>query len=412
MVAKIRALKRPAAQASPREKIALYALLISLTAISLDIILPAYQALAREFALGSVTQLQNNVLVFVAGMFVGELVAGFYADILGRRTTLLACVLVYLTGTFLCLFSQDFVVLLIGRSLQGMGAGGQKICTRALIRDNFSGAAMARVMSLVMITFVFLPFLAPGLGLWMLSAGGWRGIFIFLAVFVAGVFAWFWRRQPETLQSAHRNSRGLLSARQLLRAYFRHPRTCGYTLAAGFLFGVHLAIISLSPLVLLHLYGIEREFPWYFGCIAGGFGVALLINAQVVTRMGMLRVVHLSLALLLAAGGIMVLLVLGKSEAPARSILLPYLFVTLFCLGLIFGNLNALIMEPLAAAAGLGNALTSALSTLVALPISYLIGWSYQQTAFSFVAPLFLCSGLAALACAWAQRSEPASFRY
>lgn len=394
------------------EKIALFALLMSLTAISIDIILPAYPALAQEFSLTSVTHLQNNILVFIAGMFFGEIIAGFYADIHGRRKILLTSVAVYLLGTSLCFFADDFTALLLGRGLQGVGAGGQKICTRTLIRDHFAGAAMARVMSLVMITFIFLPFLAPAVGAAILQAWDWRAIFMFLAVFVSMTLAWFWWRQPETLMFTQKNQQGIVSALRLLRTYISHPRSCGYTFAAGVLFGVHLAFLSLSPLILQDLYRVEKDFPFYFGVIAGGFGLALFINVQAVMHLGMQRVVNAALVILLLVSSFMTALTGFINAEPTRMAFLTYLAITLFCLGLIFGNLNALIMEPLGAAAGLGNAFASACSTLVALPISYWIGSVYHKSAFSVSAPIFVCVCLAVMSCIWAQRGPRREFRY
>jgi MFS transporter, DHA1 family, multidrug resistance protein len=394
------------------EKIALYALLISLTAVSIDIVLPAYQILAQEFSLATVTQLQNNILIFIVGMFFGEFIAGFYADIIGRKRTLLVSVAVYLLGTVLCFYAEDYVGLLFGRALQGVGAAGQKVCTRALIRDHFSGAAMAQVMSLVMITFIFLPFLAPALGSVIVDLWDWRTIFIFLAAFALMVFTWFWLRQPETLPSTQKNHAGLVAALRLFRIYITHPHTCGYTLAAGILFGAHLAFLSMSPLVLSQLYSIQEEFPLYFGGIAGGFGVALFFNARVVKHLGMQRMVHWALMIMLMVAGLMTILSGSIAAKPAWIIFFAYLVIILFCLGLIFGNLNALIMEPLGAAAGLGNAFASACSTLVALPVSYLMGWVYQKTAFSFIAPVFLCACAAVACCMWAQRGKERIFGY
>ncbi len=131
------------------KRIALYAFLSTITAVSLDVILPAYQNISRTFGDLSASDLQGNILFFIIGMFFGELIFGFLSDVYGRRRIFIFSVLIFMVGSIICFYSPTFFLLLTGRAVQGIGAAGQKICLRAIIRDQYSGARMARLSSFV-----------------------------------------------------------------------------------------------------------------------------------------------------------------------------------------------------------------------------------------------------------------------
>ncbi|HBM11993.1 MAG TPA: hypothetical protein DD390_04805 [Rhodospirillaceae bacterium] len=64
-----------------------------------------------------------------------------------------------------------------------------------------------------------------------------------------------------------------------------------------------------------------------------------------------------------------------------------------FCIGLLFGNLNALAMEPLGHIAGTGSAVVGALTTLISLVFGIVVGQAFDGTALPLVAG-FACLGV------------------
>lgn len=362
--------------------ITLYALLTAVTALSLDIILPAYSLIGYELGVTG-AGLQHNLLVFVAGMLVGELVSGGLADRYGRRPVLALSAAVFIGGTLVCVFAPTYTWLLVGRLLQGMGAAGQKICTRAIIRDRYSGAAMASVMSYVLVVLVALPFIAPMLGATFTGMLGWRSIFVFLGFYACAALVWFWMWHPETLPQG---SLANLHFSTALRAFFRQKRSLLLTIMAGLLFGVHLGFISLSPLLFADLFAVQDRFPFYFGCVACAFGIALLFNARYVVYWGMEKMIFIGLTVIVAVQ-IFFLIALIYTETVPFTVFLAHTFLLLFSLGLIFGNLTTLILQPLGRMAGVGSALSSALSSAVALVVSFAMGFIYEGKLDQFVFP-------------------------
>lgn len=364
------------------ESVALYASVTAVTALSLDIILPAYEAIGRDFS-ASAVQLQHSLLLFVAGMLIGEVLAGVLADRTGRRNTVAMSVAVFAIGTLVCLLAPIYELLLIGRALQGVGAAGLKICIRAVIRDRYSGAAMARIMSYVLVTFVALPFIAPALGATFTENFGWRSIFIFLVVYTLVIFLWYGWRHPETLPQSSARDYSFITAVQV---FFRQKHSVQLTLTAGILFGVHLAFISLSPLLFANIYQVTDHFPRYFGSVVCAFGLALLINARLVMRFGMTTLTIAGLVLLNVSQMLFLVVLFYNGAAPFWTFL-TQLFLMMFSLGLIFGNLTALILQPLGNFAGVGSALSSALSSAIALVVSFAMGFVYVGKLDQFIFP-------------------------
>src|SRR3546814_2929825 len=105
----------------------------------------------------------------------------------------------YVIANFVAAFSASFELLLIARFIGGTAIAASRVVTVALVRDCYSGRAMARVMSLAFIVFMAAPVLAPTVGQTILLFGSWRLIFAMIGVISAGVLLWFWMRMPETL---------------------------------------------------------------------------------------------------------------------------------------------------------------------------------------------------------------------
>jgi DHA1 family bicyclomycin/chloramphenicol resistance-like MFS transporter len=86
-----------------------------------------------------------------------------------------------------------------------------------------------------------------------------------------------------------------------------------------------------------------------------------------------------------------------------------YLFVTFFCCGILFGNYNAMAMEPVGHIAGMAAAISGTLSSLVAIGIGTWIGQQYDGTVMPLVYG-FLSMGFVAMLLSegveWAKRRE------
>ena len=129
------------------EFVALTALLMALTALSIDIMLPALPEIGRALHVSQENDRQLVVIVYMAGFAVGQLVYGPVSDHAGRKPVLMAGLAIFVAGTIGALLSDTFAGLLASRLVQGLGAASPRVLAIAVVRDLYSGRQMARVMS-------------------------------------------------------------------------------------------------------------------------------------------------------------------------------------------------------------------------------------------------------------------------
>ena len=389
------------------EFIVLVAGMQSLTALSIDAMLPAFPDIGRDLNVSPANDVQLVIMVMFLGMALGQLLYGPLADSLGRRRPIILGFVLYLSGSVVCLFSGTLTMLLLGRFLQGFGSAAFRIVTVAIIRDRFEGPTMARVMSFVMTIFILVPVVAPAIGQGILWLAGWRAIFgMFLANGVV-LLLWFLVRMRETLPPEKRTP---LSFRRTLAGVveiFRIRAALGYTLCIGLMFGPFMAYLSTAQQLFADVFDRGEELPVFFAILALSFGAASLTNASLVMKFGMYP---LSLWSACTFTGVALLgwvaLQTVLSEPPLWGFMAG-LMLTFFCQGLMFGNLSAMAMQPLGHIAGVGASVVGALSMLVSLPAAYVIAQAFNGTVLPLVTGYAVFGAAVVTTMLWTKRGTP-----
>ena len=86
--------------------------------------------------------------------------------------------------------------------------------------------------------------------------------------------------------------------------------------------------------------------------------------------------------------------------------LMTYLMMSFFCIGILFGNVNALAMQPLGQLAGVGAAVVGSLSTLISTLLGTIIGQSYNGTVLPLVIGMALLTGISIFIVRWTTSSK------
>lgn len=394
---------KEAAQAGPSlEFVVVIALMTAITAFSIDAMLPALPQIGADLgAAGNDRQLVISTLFI--GMAFGQLIYGPLSDSYGRRPLALAGFALFLFGCVVSLLARDFTTMLVGRFLQGLGAAGPRIISIAIVRDRYEGRAMASVMSLSMTLFILIPIVAPSIGQAMLSLASWR--MIFAAMLGLGVLTvvWFALRMDESLPEIRRMPLSLGRVLSAFAEVARNRRAAGPALGAGWIMGGLIAYLSAAQQIFGEVYGLGDWFPVVFGSLAAFVGVSSLINSRLVMTLGMRRLCRAALLAQIAAAAVFMVVVGAWHGVPPLAVTYIWLAITFSAFGLLFGNLNALAMEPVGHIAGSAAALIGAFTTLQSAVIGILIARVFDGTLLP-MAVAFLLLGLAALAClAWAE---------
>lgn len=389
------------------EFVALTAFVMGLTAVTIDSFLPAFPAIARDFALTDPNRPQLLVYVYMLGFGLAQIAYGPLSDSVGRRPALIGGTVIYLAGSVLAMLAPSFELLLLARAVQGVGGAAGRILAVAIVRDRFEGRDMARVMSFCMMVFLIVPILAPAMGGVLLEVGHWRLIFGAMLALAVVALLWFGWRMPETLHPAYRRSLDLGAVAGGIATVAATRASLGYATALGLLTGCIMAYVGSAQAIFdTGIYQLGRLFPVAFGLIAGAMGVATLINARLVRRFGMRRLSHGGLVGLCG----MALLQLGLMLAFAGRPPLPLLILTLagcqFLLSFAMPNFNAIAMEPQAAIAGTASSFIGFYTTLLAAFCGLLVGQSFNGTVIPLGIGYCVLSGAALAVVLWTERGR------
>jgi DHA1 family bicyclomycin/chloramphenicol resistance-like MFS transporter len=392
------------------EFVALTAMMIALVALSIDTMLPGLPQIGRDLGVQNENHNQLIVSLLFTGLAVGQMLYGPASDSTGRKPAIYVGFGLLMAGSLLSLFATSFPMMLTGRVIQGVGVAGPRIVTVAIVRDQYKGRAMAQVMSFVMAVFVLVPTVAPSLGQGILLFAGWRAIFGAYLGLALIILIWFATRQPETLAPSQRIPFSLRRILAGIGEVFGTRIAIGYTIAAGFIFGAFLGYLNSAQQIFQEQYGLGKLFPLFFGMLALSLGCASVLNARLVMRYGMRRLATSSSLTIGTLSTVFLAVAYAHAGQPPLWALMIFFLMVFFCVGLLFGNLNALAMEPLGHIAGVGAAVVGALTTTISLLLGILIGQSYNGTVLPLVAGFAAFSLASAVAMRWAGHKRSVVF--
>lgn len=389
------------------EFVGIVALMMAVTAMSIDNLLPAFPAIQARFGVADPNRLQLLVYVYMLGFAVAQIVYGPVSDALGRRRTLLGGLAVYVAGCGFAMIAPTFEWLLAARVIQGIGAASGRVLSTAIVRDRYAGREMASVMSLIMMVFLIVPMIAPAIGGVMLLIGSWHTVFVSMLALSLVLIVWFSARMPETLHPQFRRPLSLAAIAQALMLTLRTRVAIGYATALGLLTGCIMGYVgSAQQLFDTGLYGLGAWFPLAFGLVAGAMGVATLVNARIVRRLGMRTLSHAGLSLFILVALAQVGVGLAWDGHPPLALFLAILAGNQFLLSFAMPNFNALALEPLGAIAGTASSFLGFYTTLLGALSGLLIGQAFDGSVLPIAIGYTGLGALALLVVAWTERGR------
>lgn len=386
------------------EFVVLIALIISLVALSIDAMLPALPEIASDLNFENVNDAQFVISILFLGMGFGQIIFGPLSDTIGRKPAINIGFIIFILGCLLSIFAQDFDDMMIGRFFQGLGAAGPRIVSIALVRDNYEGREMARVMSFVMTIFILVPVIAPSIGQLIIAYSDWHSIFIMFLLLSVIAMIWSSLRLPETLPLERRIRFSTVQTIRHIKDICSIPAVMGYTITMGLIFGAFVGYLSSAQQIFQVQYALGNQFALYFGVLASSIGLATLFNAQLVMRFGMRRLSRIAMIIIVLLSALFFLLAQHYQGHPPLAALMAYLLGVFFCMGILFGNLNALAMEPLGRIAGLGAAVVGSISTLLSVALGVIVASAYDGTVLPLVAGFAVLSIACSVTMHWTEK--------
>ena len=382
------------------EFVTMLAMMISILALSIDAILPALGQLGKDLNLENPNDAQLVLSAMFLGFAVGQIWAGPMSDSFGRKPIIYLGYFIFIAGCLISMVATEINLMLFGRFLQGLGAAAPRIVSIALVRDGYEGREMARIMSIVMAIFILVPAIAPAIGQGVMLIADWRSIFTLLLVMAIVAFVWFALRQPETLSKEDRRTFSLKNIISGVREVMQFRIVTGYTIASGIIFGAFLGYLNSAQQIFQTTYQTGDLFAVYFGAAALAIGVASIFNSKVVIKLGMRYMTWRALLYMTAISSVFLVIVFLTDGVPNLWLFMTWLLLSFFCCGILFGNFNALAMEPIGHMAGLGAAVVGSLSTFISIPMGWAVGALYSGTVTPLIVS-FTVFGIFSLLIIW-----------
>lgn len=346
--------------------------------LSVDMYLPALPGMTSELHTTN-AELQVTLTTFIIGLALGQLVAGPLSDALGRRKPLIVGLVIYALSSVLCALSPSAGTLIAARVLEALGAAAGIVISRAVVRDLFSGVAMTRFFSMLMLVSGLGPVLAPVVGGQLLRLTSWRGVFVVLAVVGAILLIAVSFALPEPLPPERRRPARFGRTLRTYGELLADRSFLGYALAAALVFAALFSYISASSFVLQDGYGLSpQEFSFVFGANGLGIVLASQLNARLVGRFAERRL--LAVSLVMATLGGLGVLVTAMFRLPLFALLLPLLFVV-SSMGLVTPNASSLALAEQPHRAGSASALMGVLQFLIGGLATPLVAIGGESTA-------------------------------
>lgn len=274
---------------------------------SIDAYLPAFPNI--QAALGATQiEVQQTLTAYMLAFAAMVLWHGALADTFGRRNVILVSLVVFAVGTLGCASAHSVHYLWVFRIMQGVSAGAGVVVGRAIIRDLYSDAPAARLLSLVTMIFSIAPAIAPVLGGWIVKFFDWRTIFLALLGYTI-LLGWFcYKRLPETLPKEKRQPFNAGYLAQNYWAIFSSPL---FHMKAGVValnFGGMFLYIAAAPVMLPeHLKLGPDQFAWLFIPTVSGLFLGSLAANRMAGKSHFGRQVALGFCFMLSAAGANVL---------------------------------------------------------------------------------------------------------
>lgn len=265
---------------------------------------------------------------------------------------------------------------------------------------------MAQVMSFIMTIFIIIPVIAPSIGQALLMVVSWRFLFgIFLAAAIIATI-WTFTRLPETLKKEDVRPFNLPSIWKDFLVVVSNKYALGYTICTGLVFSALVGYLTSCRQIFQDYFQVGELFPIYFGISALSIGASSIVNSMIVKKYGMKLICRNALILMMFMSALLIFISISQQQQLHLWQFMIFAIVNFFAVGMLFGNLNALAMEPMGHVAGVAAAVTGFLSSGISAIIGSAIGQSYNNTLTPIFCGFLLLTSAALFLQLWLEKKK------
>jgi DHA1 family bicyclomycin/chloramphenicol resistance-like MFS transporter len=361
--------------------------------LAIDMYLPALPAIGADLG-ASDAVIQRSLMAYMAAVAICQLIYGPLSDMFGRKPPLYFGLGVFVLGSIGCALAPNADMLIVFRFLQGVGACASMSLPRAIVRDNYTGAQAAQLMSLIMLVFSVSPILAPLTGSLVIAFGDWRSMFWVMTVVGVLGFLLLTFALRETRPKEARLDSGLGSGLRAYGTLLRDWRFLGLTLIGTFGMSSFMAFLGNSSFVYIDHFGLTpTQYSLAFSVNAVSFFAVSQMTGWLVGRFGLNRVVKIAVSGY--AASMLTLFAIVISGVDSVFVLGGFMFVAFGFLGLVLPSTGVLAMEEQGEIAGSASAMMGTVQMIVASVVMGIVGAFADGTARPMVVAFAACAVLA-----------------
>lgn len=373
----------------PAEFIALSACTMMLTALGIDIMLPAFADVRQHLGLKPESTAPAQIISFFFMGQILQIVFGALSDRFGRLAILRIGFPLYIISGIAAAFAPNLELMLAARFIAGMGASAVFMTTIASVRDRFVGDEMARVMSLVFTIFLFTPVFAPFLGIAILSVGSWQTVFLTPPLFAVVVFLWSLRLE-ESLPREQRSPLNWVSIGQAIRKVISNRTFLRYTTIATLLFTALSSYVASSEHIVGEIYDRPELFAWIFAGIGLLMSLCALMNSKLSSKYGARVAIKWLLIIYTLVGTTLLLFTYFTSDPPKMVVFFIGIAVMLAINLAVEPNSSALALQPMGNMAGMAAAIYGTCFFFVGAVLGSVISLLLVDSVFPLVISFFV----------------------
>jgi DHA1 family bicyclomycin/chloramphenicol resistance-like MFS transporter len=374
--------------------------LAALGPFSIDMYLPGFIDIAKDLRTTEAA-VSLSLSSFFIGISVGQLLYGPLLDKYGRKKPLYFGLALYIIASVGCLAVTDINQLIALRFIQAIGSCASAVASIAMVRDLFTVEESPKVFASLMLVIAVSPMLAPTGGGYLISALGWKYVFVFLGFMAALMLLASIFKLPESYKPDPRYSLKPIPILNSFLTVLKEPQFYTYASISSITFAGLFAYVSSSPTVFMKTYEVSKTgYGWIFAILSVSFIGSSQINSLILRWFTSKNIVTWALIAQCIFSIIFLIFALNGWLGLYSTIIFIALF--LCCLGLINPNAAALALAPFTKNAGSASALMGALqmglgalaSVMVSLPTKNpTVPMPLVMTVAAFIAMLFLLVG-------------------
>lgn len=369
-------------------------LIFTLGQIATDLYIPSLTYIANYFGTNT-HMVQLSITVYVVSAAISQPIYGIVSDGFGRKPVLFIGTMIALIGTVLCIYTTTIMGFLVGRFIQGLGAGvGTTVC-RAMMRDLFTGHELILTNSHLAVANISLLIIAPVLGGYLSHYINWHACFVLLLMIAIINIISILFILPETSTKhskrnlhPHRirkNIKSLLSSRS-----FQIYSFCGFLT-----FGGVIAWATAGPILLTKYYHVSPvQIGWIYFIVGLMYIIGNIFNRRLVYNIGINHMIYTGFSIQLFNGLILIIVYLLHIQNIV-ALVVPVCFY-MFGASLIAPNASVGAINDFTNIAGTASALLSTIQSMGAIFFSFIIAMNHSQNLM-LIASCFTGIGFVAL---------------